>query len=74
MSAGITAAFPGYDAQRDTNYTNAAPEAMRDAHALDCRIRSANGLFGTLHEWAQGWGHEVSETVMQNCTRIQDAV
>eukprot|EP00959_Pyramimonas_sp_CCMP1952_P170283 3557697-Pyramimonas_sp.AAC.1 len=73
MFAGITVAFPGYEVQRDMSYTNAALEATCDAHALHCRIRSAIESFDLLHGWARGLGHEVSETVRQNCQSIQEA-
>eukprot|EP00959_Pyramimonas_sp_CCMP1952_P263950 5519719-Pyramimonas_sp.AAC.1 len=72
--AGITAAFPGCEVQRDMNYTNAALEARRDAHALGCRIRSAIESCDPHHEWAKGLGNEVPETARQNYVSTQEAI
>eukprot|EP00959_Pyramimonas_sp_CCMP1952_P062067 1297015-Pyramimonas_sp.AAC.1 len=74
MYAGITVAFLGCEVQLDANYTNAALEAMRDAHALGCRIRSTIESFDPLHEGTKGLGNEVSETVRHNCSSIQEAI
>eukprot|EP00959_Pyramimonas_sp_CCMP1952_P272568 5698280-Pyramimonas_sp.AAC.1 len=71
MSAGITVACPGCEVQRGTNYVNEALEAMRGAHALDCRTRSAIESFDLLHEWTNGLGNEVSGAVGQNCISIR---
>eukprot|EP00959_Pyramimonas_sp_CCMP1952_P319889 6693629-Pyramimonas_sp.AAC.1 len=61
----------GCEGPRDPNNANAALEVMRDADALDCRIRSAVESLDLLHEWARGLGHEVSETAKRNCSGIQ---
>eukprot|EP00959_Pyramimonas_sp_CCMP1952_P463892 9485681-Pyramimonas_sp.AAC.1 len=74
MSAGINVAFPGYEVQRDPNHANAALEAMRDAYALDCRIRSAIKSLDLHHEWTRGSGDEASAAVRRNRSSIQEAI
>eukprot|EP00959_Pyramimonas_sp_CCMP1952_P465296 9488060-Pyramimonas_sp.AAC.1 len=74
MADGLCVALPGYEVQRTSTDTDIAREALCDAYAVDCRIRSAIDSFDLLHEWTNGLGHEVSGAVRRNCTSIQNAI